>query len=684
MPLVPGSKLGPYEILAPIGAGGMGEVYRARDPRLGRDVAIKVSAERFSERFEREARAIAALNHPNICQIYDVGPNYLVMEMVEGETLKGPLTLAIAVKYAEQIADALEAAHDKNIVHRDLKPANIKVTPAGIVKVLDFGLAKHDAGSSGAGVADAANSPTLTMGMTQAGMILGTAAYMSPEQARGEPVDKRADIWAFGVVFFEMLAGQRMYQGKTVSDVLAAVLIKEPDLTKAPPQVRNLLRRCLEKDPKRRLRDIADAMPLMEEGAASGTTTASTPSRRSPIPWIAATLLLPIAAAAGFGWWRASQPVEQPLVRLDVDLGSDVSLATPSGSSNVIISPDGSRLVYLASVISGTNAGGTPRLFVRRFDQPKPTELPGTQGANSPFFSPDGQWIGFSANGKLNKISVEGGAAVPLAESQTSTGGSWSEDGNIFTANLLKGLFRIPSAGGAATSVADTNGELTFLAPQILPGGKSVLISIYPALNDPDRASIEVLSLSDHRRKPVAQGGTSARYLATSNKAGYLVYANRSTLFAVPFDLGNMEKRGTPIPVLDDVGFHPTTYESQFDVSRAGTLVYRKASAATNGMSTIQWVDAAGKRTPLAAKAAGYGDAHLSPDGKRLASTVIAAGTEDIQVYDLQRETWTNLTFGSGRFYFEPAWTPDGGSIVFGSVSGISWARAANHRPVCP
>jgi Tol biopolymer transport system component len=669
MSLAAGSKLGPYEILVPIGAGGMGEVYRARDPRLNRDVAIKVSAARFSERFEREAKAIAALNHPNICQIYDVGPNYLVMELIEGENLKGPVPLETAIKYAGQIADALEAAHEKSIVHRDLKPANIKITPAGVVKILDFGLAKHDPAPSGP---IAENSPTLSMGMTQAGVILGTAAYMSPEQARGEPVDKRADIWAFGVVFYEMLAGQRMYQGKTVSDILAAVLIKEPDLSKVPPQVRKLLRRCLEKDPKKRLRDIADAMPMLEEEPPA-TLVAAKQGTRGRAAWsIVASVLLLIAAAAGFSWWRATQPVEQPLVRLDVDLGADVSLATPNGSSNVIISPDGTRLVYVVSV-----AGGAPKLFIRRLDQPKGVELPGTQGAYSPFFSPDGQWVGFTVIGKMSKISVEGGAAVPIGDGGTSPGASWGEDGNVIYSVLNRGLFRISSGGGPSTSLAELTGnERAFIAPQILLGGKAVLSAVNHTALDSDKASIEILTLADHRRKIVGQGGTSARYLATSNNSGYLVYANKSTLFAVPFDLDHLEKRGTPVPVLDDVGFNPQTYESQFDVSRTGTMVYRKATAgAANGMRTIQWVDAAGKRTPLADKPGNYSEARLSPDGKRLAANVLVGGNESIQVYDLQRETWTRLTFDAGE-YRDPIWSPDGQTVAFATAVGMFWARA--------
>lgn len=657
----------------------MGEVYRARDTKLDREVAIKIlpaavsgDPERLA-RFEREAKVLASLNHPNIAQIYGFEESgngcALIMELVPGQTLKGPLPLETALKYARQIADALEAAHERGIVHRDLKPANIMITPAGAVKVLDFGLAAQTRESSSA---SAENSPTFTINATQAGVILGTAAYMSPEQARGEPVDKRTDIWAFGVVLFEMLTGQRLYQGKTVSDVLAAVLITEPDLSQAPPQVRKLLDRCLEKDPRKRLRDIADAMLLVEENApsANGVAAVARP-KASALPWITAGALFLIAAAAGFGWWHSMEPREQLQVRLDVDLGSNVSLATPPGSSNVIIAPDGTRLVYLADV-----GGGQLSLFLRRLDQTKAIKLPGTQGANSPFFSPDSQWVGFAVGERLYKVPVEGGAAVPLGETGgSSTGSSWGEDGSITTGVLLRGLLRTPSSGGAAVPLTElANGEFTFVAPQVLPGGQAILSSVYPeARNDPDPARVEVLSLRDHSRKMVVQGGTSARYLATGKRSGYLVYANRSTLFAVPFDLNHLEKQGTPVSVLDDVEFSPT-YESQFDVSGTGTLVYRKAGRGADEMTTIQWVDAAGKKEPLVSKPGGYVYVRLSPDGRRLAADVREGTATDIRVYDLERETWTQLS--AGGYFFEPAWSPDGQSVLFGSLTGLYWARS--------
>jgi serine/threonine protein kinase/WD40 repeat protein len=673
MPLTAGYRVGPYEVLAPLGAGGMGEVYRARDTKLDREVAIKIlpaavsgDPERLA-RFEREAKVLASLNHPNIAQIYGFEESgdgcALIMELVPGQTLKGPLPLETTLNYARQIADALEAAHEKGIVHRDLKPANIMITPDGVVKVLDFGLAAQMRDNASA---NPETSPTFTINATQAGVILGTAPYMAPEQARGKAVDKRADIWAFGCVLYEMLTGQQAFTGETTTDILAAVVKTEPDLTQVPLKVRRLLGRCLEKDPKKRLRDIGDAWELLEE------TRAPAPAGRSAWPWIAAGALFVVAAAEGFGWWRSMRPVEQPQVRLDVDLGPNVSLATPTGSSDVIIAPDGTRLVYLSNV-----GGGQSSLFIRRMDQTKAIELPGTQGANSPFFSPDSQWVGFSIGVKLYKVPVEGGAAVPLGEmDDVSTGSSWGEDGNITTAVLLKGLLKTPSGGGAAVPFAElANGEFTFVAPQILPGGKAILYTAYTGdRNDPDRARIEVLSLGDHSRKTVVQGGTSARYLATGKKSGYLVYANRSTFFAAPFDLDHLEKQSTPVAVLDDVWFDPITYESQFDVSRAGALVYRKAGGGADGMTSIQWVDAAGKREPLVSKPGGYVYVRLSPDGRRLAAEVVEGTGKDIRVYDLERETWTQLS--AGGFFFKPAWSPDGQSVVFGSLGGLYWARS--------
>ena len=428
MILSAGDRMGPYEIVECIGAGGMGEVYRAVDPRMGRDVALKVSAERFSDRFSREVRAVASLNHPNVCTLHDVGENYLVMELIEGPTLaeriaQGPIPLREALAIARQVATALEAAHEKGIVHRDLKPGNIKIKPDGVVKVLDFGLAKMPE-ASGSGSSEA--SPTITMRATQAGIILGTAAYMSPEQARGKPVDKRADIWAFGVVLHEMLTGKRLFEGDDLTETLASVVKDRPGLSALPAQVRPLIERCLEKDPKKRLRDIGDMDLLLSE---SPTPLSPPSASRSPrFAWAAGGAAgLVLGAALVWALWRlsaAGHAMDHRLVRLDVDLGADVSLPHPGQSgSSVAISPDGTRLAY----VSGTPAA----LFIRRLDQPRAVKLPGSEGARSPFFSPDGQWVGFFIDRKLNKTSVEGGAVVPVGEAPSFSGATWGENGII-------------------------------------------------------------------------------------------------------------------------------------------------------------------------------------------------------------------------------------------------------------
>jgi predicted Ser/Thr protein kinase/WD40 repeat protein len=668
MPLTPCDKLGPYEILAPIGAGGMGEVYRARDTRLNRDVAIKVSQERFSDRFEREARAVAALNHPNICTLYDFGPDHLVMELVEGQTLgermkQGAIPLDEALAIAKQIAAALEAAHQKGITHRDLKPGNIILNLEGAVKVLDFGLAKMGSLPT----AQTEDSPTFTMD-TRAGVILGTAAYMAPEQARGKGVDGRADIWAFGVVLYEMTTGEKLFKGDDVSEILAAVIKEEPRLERAPSRLRRLLRSCLEKDPKQRLQAIGDWRLLLEESAASE------PASRAL--WLGVvTVLFAALVVALWAPWRPEKPIDRPLVRLDVDLGSDVSLPeTDDAGSTVAISPDGTRLAYLS---------GTPvKLFTRALDQTKATELVGTQDASPAFFSPDGRWVGFHSNGKLNKISVDGGTVVPLGDvgGANFAGASWNEDDTIFVSiGFQRGLLRFPAAGGQPESVAGLGNDEIFLRnPQTLPGGRAILFSVVRTLGR-DRRTIEVLTLSDSHRKVVARGGSFPRYLptssgATSNRIGHLVYVNGATLFAIPFDLAKLETRGTAVPVLNDV-------EGSFDFSLApsghGTLVYRRASGET-ALSTLQWVAQTGHIEPLRAKPRLYGGPiRVSPDGTRVALTADGdKGIPDTWVYDTQRDAMTRLTFG-GAMYRWPSWSPDGKYVVGTSDgNGMFQARA--------
>jgi serine/threonine-protein kinase len=662
MALAAGAKLGPYEILAPIGAGGMGEVYRARDPRMGREVAIKLSAERFSDRFEREVRAVAALNHPNICHIYDVGPNYLVLELVEGPTLahrikQSAIPLDEALPIARQIADALEAAHEKGIIHRDLKPANIKVKPDGTVKVLDFGLAKVAQASAGE---DPEASPTVTLQGTVAGQLLGTPSYMAPEQARGKPVDRRADIWAFGVVLYEMLSGRRLFEGETTSDTLASVLAKEPDWGRIPPQVRRLLESCLEKDPKRRLRDIADAWRLLENAPAP------TVSRLRP-PWaVAAVLAFGLAIALWAPWRSAVRTVEQASVRLDFDLGPDASLGSGTGPS-VILSPDGSRLVF----VSG-GQGATRHLFTRRLDQAKATPMPGTDGAYAPFFSPDGQWVGFFAQGKLKKTRIDGGEPVSLFDAPAGRGASWGEDGNIIAAlDQQAGLSQVQQDGGKAVPVTQLNreaGESTHRWPQVLPGGKAVLFSSATVFGHFENADITILTLKDRRRKTVLQhAGMYSRYLPS----GHLIYVTKGAILAVPFDLDRLEVRGTSVR-LGEVASNPNLGFAEFDFSSNGTLAYRVGGP--ERLINMQWMDSAGKAVPIGIEPAYFMFPSLSPDGRRVAYTVSQESSEDLWIYDLGRGIKARLTTGQNTSY--PIWSIDGQFVLYHATGGMFWARA--------
>jgi len=681
MPLSVGTQLGPYDILAPIGAGGMGEVYRAKDTKLEREVAIKVLPPALAQdperlaRFEREAKVLALLNHPNIAQIYGIEESNnlraLVMELVPGEPLKGPLPLATALNYARQIAEALEAAHDKGIVHRDLKPANILVTPGDVVKVLDFGLAAVEGREQEA--ADPNNSPTLTVSPTRAGMIMGTAAYMSPEQARGKQADKRADIWAFGVVLYEMLTGQPLFRGETVSDILVEVLGKEPDLSALPAHARYVVERCLRKDPRKRWQAIGDVRIALEEGAPEPSSPAlSLKAKRTWLPWTMAGALLLVAAVTSFTAWHATRSAsgsgDLPLIRLDADLGPDAHLDTAYDATFATISPDGARLLY---PVRGPD--GKQMLASRLLDKPAGTVIAGTEHGSDPFFSPDGQWIGFFADGKLKKIALNGGnAPVTLAEAPFARGASWGEDGTIIAAlTNTAGLFRIPASGGSAPQPLTQlrAGEATHRWPQVLPGGRAVLFTASNNLSNYEGASLEVLTFKTGGRRVLQTGGYFGRYTAS----GHLLYVHGGALFALSMSGSADKPQGGPVPVLDDVASSSNTAAGQFDVSRTGVFVYRSGKSELETWS-LAVLDASGSRKiqPQLSKPAAYFTPRFSPDGRRLALGIERKGI-DIYTYDLQNDVLSRLTFFA-QLSYSPVWTPDGKHMVFQFVKGDSQA----------
>ena len=645
----------------------MGEVYHARDTKLKRDVALKVLPEAFARdpgrmtRFQREAEVLASLNHPNIAHIYGVEDRALVMELVEGESPKGPMPFEDAWKIAMQIADALEYAHERGVIHRDLKPANVKVTPDGVVKLLDFGLAKAFSQTPEYAAADPENSPTLTLGATVAGTVLGTAAYMAPEQAKGKRVDKRADIWSWGVLLYELLTGERLFKGEDGVDTLAQVLTKEPDLSKVPGRVRRLLEDCLRKDPKVRLRDIGDAKRLVQE-----PSPVAAPSH-SRFAWVAAALLALVGAGLGFGLWRATRPVERTLIQLSAELGPDASVALGTGGS-VALSRDGT---LLALTVRG--ADGQTRLATRRIDEGQLNVLAGTEGAQGPFFSPNGRWIGFSVPGALKKISAQGGAAIPLWNGY-SFSGNWGDDGNIIAALGITGrLSRIPEAGGTARPVTEINlGEnAAHRFPQVLPGSQAVLFSNWNLAADSDESDIDVITLKTGKRKTVHHGGSFARYLPS----GHLVFIQQNTLFAAPFDLNGLALAGEPQPVLHGLR-NGYDLGGNFDFSQNGTFIY--LSGRGNLQRSIFLLNSAGSLEPLQPTPGDYTVPRFSPDGKHLAWWANdGQGHTDIWVRDLEHDRTQRLT-APGRNGW-PVWMPDSNAIVFevGRPTGTSicWMR---------
>jgi Tol biopolymer transport system component/predicted Ser/Thr protein kinase len=650
MPLSVGDRLGPYEILAPLGAGGMGEVFRAKDTKLDREVAIKVlphfladDPERIA-RLDREAKVLASLNHPNIAQIYGIEQRALVMELVKGETLKGPLPLDEALTLAMQIADALEDAHEKGIVHRDLKPANIMITPAGVVKVLDFGLAKAAEAPEGS---DPSNSPTLTMSPTRAGMILGTAAYMSPEQARGKTVDRRADIWAFGVVLYEMLTGRQAFTGETVSDILAAVLTKELDLEQVPVKVRKLLRRCLEKDPKQRLRDIGEARFLLEDAPPHRV------GHGRPLPWIAATLLVTVAALAlGFVAYRHVTE-ETRVLKMSV-LPPDKAVF--NANSLPAVSPDGRRLAFVATL------DGKDSLWVRDLDSLAARALTGTDGADDPFWSPDSRSIAFFADGKLKRIEVAGGPALTLCDaSGEPRGGSWNKNDTIVFAVNQGGTFRVPAAGGNATLLTTpdrASGELDHRFPRFLPDGRYFLYTV--TNREREKVAIYAGDLDSKNRKLVVAANSNAVY----TPPGYLLFVRERTLMAQPFDAAKLQTTGDAVPVAEQVDSSGIAGQNQFSASQNGVLAY--ASGASGGNLQLTWFDRSGKVTGTLGTPGFVFWGAISPDGNTVAVDRLDPQTRifDIWLHDLTRGTASRFTFGPRANQF-PVWSPDGSHIAF-------------------
>jgi serine/threonine protein kinase/Tol biopolymer transport system component len=676
-----GKTLAHYEINSQLGKGGMGEVYQAKDRKLGRDVAIKILPGEFARdtdriaRFQREAKLLASLNHPNIAAIYGLeeysGTNFLVLELVEGQTLadqikRGPIPVEESLKLALQIAEALEAAHEKGVIHRDLKPGNIKVTPESKVKVLDFGLAKAFAGEQAD--LNLSNSPTLSNAATQQGVILGTAAYMSPEQARGKTVDKRADIWAFGCVLYEMLAGRAAFSGKDVTDILAAVIRSEPEWNGLPAnlhwRLREVLERCLKKDAMDRYHDISDVKADIQRvlsdpgGVLTQPVAALEPrTRLRTIPlWIAGVIVLsPIVAGVVF--WKLKPPESHRIMRFDHNLPDDqqFNIDTAVFGHTLAVSPDGSQLVY------STGKG----LYLRSVNELGARLIPGTEGnPQSPFFSPDGKWLGYwsQVDNKLKKIFMGGGAPVPLCDVTWVFGAIWYPDNTIVYSDLFKGIMRVSANGGAIEMLV--KGRTA--CPQVLPDKKSVLFT--DLSKTPYRTVVQ--SLKSGKRKELFIGGAS-HYLPT----GHLVYGlqNGNSLMAIPFNLDTLEVESGPIPIVEGV-------REFYAVSDSGTLVYIPGAAAgeTQAGRTLVWVDKKGKEEPIHAPANYYQNPNISPDGKRVTLTVTIDGNRDIYILDLASGNMLRITFDKGNGEAQSIWTPDGKRVVFSMVrgGGIYWKNA--------
>ncbi|HYN10301.1 MAG TPA: protein kinase [Vicinamibacterales bacterium] len=681
MPLSTGTRLGSYEVLSPLGAGGMGEVYLARDTKLGRSVAVKVVREGLAAdpdrvvRFEREAKVLASLNHPHIAALYGMeqadGRHFLVMELVEGETLadrlrRGAMPVEETLKVALQIADALEAAHEKSIVHRDLKPANVKITPDEKVKVLDFGLAK--AMETERAVGSMSDSPTLSMMATQAGIILGTAAYMSPEQAKGFPADHRSDVFSFGVVLYEMLTGRQPFQGETAPDVLASVLVRDPEMSKLPadlnPRLPDLVRRCLEKSPKRRWQAIGDLRSEIEAVAATPRLLPAAgrfeqrPLWRRAIP-VALAAVASAALAGVAGWWLRT-PAPQPLARFSFAVPAGLVL-TGIGRHSVAFSPNGQLMAFVAD----------SRIYLRSLSELHAKPISGTenfQSVTTPAFSPDGQSLAFYAQSDqtLKRIAVTGGAAVTICSAANPYGMNWGTEGLVFGQGR-GGVMRVSANAGKPEQIVTVkDGELAH-GPQILPGGQHVLFTLAAGTSGDrwEKGRIVVQSLATQERKPVIEGGSDGRYLPT----GHLVFALSGSLYAVGFDVQRLEVKGGSVPVVEGVRRGPagTTGAAHFGVSSTGSLVYFSGPAlVSSAQLEVVLADRKGATEKLKLPPGSYSTPRVSPDGKQIAF-VTNDGKEDIiSVYDLSGgSAMRRLTYGGNNRF--PVWSSDGKRIAFQS-----------------
>jgi serine/threonine protein kinase len=667
-----GSHVGSYQIVSAIGAGGMGEVYRARDTKLKRDVAIKVLPAEFASdadrlgRAQREAEVLASLNHPNIAQIYGQedagGTPCLVLEFVDGETLEqrikqGPMSVSEALDVARQIADALDAAHERGIVHRDLKPANVKITTAGQVKVLDFGLAK----ALDAGPVDVANSPTLVHSATGAGVILGTSGYMSPEQAKGKPADARSDIWAFGVVLFEMLSGKTAFQGETVVEILGGVLKSDPDWTALPatiPQpLTSLLRHCLQKDRNRRLRHIADARfqidQALHEPAAPAAAPAIVPRGRQRI-WKLSTLAGIIAAAAIAVWHFASAPSAAPETRLQI-----VTLPATNLTS-FAISSDGRKVVYEAV----SNSDSKDQLWLRKLESENAQPLAGTEGASLPFWSPDSRSVGFFADGKLKRIDIAGGAPQILADVPNSPSGAWNSDGTIlFALSSTAPLQRVSANGGAVTpvTVLDPPRQVSHRFPRFLPDGRHFL---FFAAGTPEGRGVYVGSLDKEPSKRLFDADSAASFLPPDQ----LLFVRQATLFAQHFDLRKLETDQDPVPIAESIPYNINWLaEPAFSVSQSGTVALRSGKRERE----LIWMDRAGAQTGVVGgkDVAALGGIRLSPDGRTVATLRSVSGNLDVWLIDAMRGVLRRFTSDPADDN-SPVWSPDGNYIAYNSRKG--------------